>query len=364
MVEYLERIKELEEELQKTSYNKRTQHHIGLIKAKIAKLREKEELRGSAKGGKPGYDVRKTGDASAIMIGYPSVGKSTLLNALTNAQSKVGSYDFTTLTVIPGLMGYNGAKIQILDVPGVIKGASIGKGRGKEVLSVMRGTNLVIILIEINYPEHLNILKKEIFNTGIRLDQKKPDVKIKKAAKGGIRIGTTVKLKKIDKKTIEVILNEFKYNNADVLIREDIDADQLIDCIEGNKIYVPSIIALNKVDSVSKDKADEVAKQIKADILISAEKGLNIDPLKRIIFNKLNFIRVYMKEPAKKADLIAPLIMFNGCTIKDVCNRLHKDFVTKFKFARVWGSSKFPGQKLLRLEYVLRDKDVLELHLR
>ena len=133
MVEYPGEIKDLEDKISKTKYNKSTQHAVGLMKAKLAKLKEKQEARG---GGKKveGFDVRKTGDGTVVLIGFPSVGKSTLLNDLTNAESKTASYAFTTLTVVPGIMHYGDAKIQILDVPGILRGAASGVGRGREVL--------------------------------------------------------------------------------------------------------------------------------------------------------------------------------------------------------------------------------------
>ncbi|MEM4260670.1 MAG: GTP-binding protein [Candidatus Woesearchaeota archaeon] len=358
-----ERIKELEEEISKTKYNKRTQHHIGLVKAKLAKLQEKKEARESSKGKIRGYEVKKTGDGTVVLLGYPSVGKSTLLNSLTNAESKTAPYAFTTISVVPGILIYNGAKIQILDIPGIVKGASKGTGKGREALSILRSADLILILVDVNYPEHLEILKKELFDSKIRINQKKPDVKIVKKTKDGISLSITKKLTKIDTETLKDVLREFGYVNADVVIREDIDIDQLIDIIENNRKYVPSIIVINKIDTVNSDKGKEVIKKLNADIAISAEKKINIDELKELIFSKLNILRIYMKEPGKEPDLEIPLIMFNGCTIQDVCNKLHKDFVRRFKFARVWGaSSKFPGQKL-QLNHKLADKDILELHL-
>jgi len=114
-----EKIRELQEEIRRTKYNKATQHHIGRLKAKIARLREEAEARSRAKsGGGSGYAVRKSGDATVVLVGFPSVGKSTILNKLTNASSEVGAYDFTTLDVVPGVMEHRGASIQILDVPG------------------------------------------------------------------------------------------------------------------------------------------------------------------------------------------------------------------------------------------------------
>src|SRR3989338_6202147 len=194
-----EKIKEFEAELAKTKYNKRTQFHIGLVKAKIAKLKEKEAARGKGGGGSEGFTVRKSGDATVVLLGFPSVGKSTLLNSLTNANSPVGAYAFTTVSVIPGLLEYNHAKIQILDVPGIVYGAASGKGRGKEVLQVIRNADLILIIIDVFHPEHHQALLNEVYETGVRLNQEKPDVKITKKSRGGILVGNTVPIHFIDK---------------------------------------------------------------------------------------------------------------------------------------------------------------------
>ncbi len=360
----LEQIKSLEEELSKTKYNKRTQGAIGLLKAKIAKLKSDEEKRSS--GGKKGegYTVRKSGDATAILIGLPSVGKSTLLNALTNAESKTASYAFTTLTCIPGTMEYNSAKIQILDVPGIVRGAAKGTGRGKEVLSVARNADLVIFIIDVFEPKQLEILKQELIDVHVRANQKKPDVKIKKDAKGGIKVAFTLKPTHLNEEIVRRIMMEFRVNNATVVIRDDITDDQLIDCLEDNKKYLPAIVVVNKTDLADADYLEKVRQEIGECLLISAEKGDNIDALKEDIFTRLNFLRVYMKEVGKKPDLDVPMIMKKGCAIRNVCDKIHRDFVGRLKFARVWGkSAKFPGQKLM-LEHILQDGDIVELHLR
>lgn len=80
-----------------------------------------------------GFDVQKFGDGRVALIGFPSVGKSTLLSAITQTQSEQAAYEFTTLTCIPGIIEYNDAKIQLLDLPGIIEGASEGRGRGRQV---------------------------------------------------------------------------------------------------------------------------------------------------------------------------------------------------------------------------------------
>lgn len=365
MVDYNAQIAEIEKELAKMQYNKATQQHYGLLRAKIAKLREADENRSKkSQGPKEGYEVRKTGDGTVILLGFPSVGKSTLLNELTDANSDVGSYAFTTLTVIPGTLEHKHARIQILDVPGIVAGAASGKGRGKEVLASMRSADLCLLLIDATRPHELEIIKKEIYDAGIRLNQRKPDVKIVKKEKDGIDIGATIPIKNIDESTIKSILKEFKIINASVVLREDITPDQFIDIVEANKIYMKSLLVFNKIDLVSDKEIRRLKKRFKPDLMISAVAKKDTKELKEAIYHKLNLISIYLKEPQKDADLEEPLVMFEDCSIRDVCQKLHKDFVKKFRFARVWGeSAKFPGQRLM-LKHRLKDQDVVEIHLR
>jgi uncharacterized protein len=360
-----ETIINLENEITKTKYNKRTQYAIGVMKAKLAKLKEKAASKGKGQKKGEGFTVRKSGDATVVLLGFPSVGKSTLLNALTNADSQIGHYAFTTLTCIPGTLEYKGAKIQILDVPGIVEGAASGSGRGKEVLQTIRSANLILIILDVFCPEHYAKIMKEVNETGVRINQEKPNLKLTKTIKGGLDVGTTVPLKNMDKETIKEMLKEMGYVNATIVIREDITPDQLIDGIEANKAYIPAIKILNKVDMVSSEQVKEFTKQIPVDLYISAQKKLNIEALKEQIFNKLHFIRIYLKEVGKKPDFNEPMIIKSPCTLKDICEKLHREFITKFKFARIWGKSvKFDGQKLVKLEHEVKDEDVIELHMR
>lgn len=360
-----DKISELEKELSSTKYNKRTQGAVGLLKAKIARLKEKEVTRGKGGGKTDGYQVRKTGDGTAILVGFPSVGKSTLLNAMTNAQSAVAAYAFTTLTVIPGTLEYRHAKIQILDVPGIVMGAASGRGRGKEVLATALSSDLVLILLEVNNPEHLPVILQELYDTNIRLNKKKPNVKITKTAKGGVRVGFTIKPTKINAGTIREICRELRITNADVVVREDVDEDEFIDVVEGNKKYVPALVIVNKVDVATPEQLARAREICKPDLEVSANTKLNIERLKTMVYDKLELMSIYCKEVGKEADMDVPMIMFRGATLRDMCDKLHKDFAKKFKYARVWGKSvKFEGQKILKLEHVLADGDVVEIHLR
>ena len=83
--------------------------------------------------------MNKVGDARVGLVGFPSVGKSTLLTKLTGTFSEAAGYEFTTLTCIPGIIRYRGARIQLLDLPGIIEGAKDGKGRGRQVRPAPHG---------------------------------------------------------------------------------------------------------------------------------------------------------------------------------------------------------------------------------
>ena len=351
-----EEIKRIEEEIRKTPYHKATQKHIGKLKAKLALLRAAPVTTGK-KG--VGYSVKKTGDATVLLVGFPSVGKSTLLSKLTNAESKVAQYDFTTVTVIPGMLEYKSAKIQILDVPGVIEGVAEGKGRGREILSVIRNADLILILIDAREPETVEVIKKELYKAGFRLDTEPPDVRVYRRNTGGLKVATTRKLK-LSKETIRSIVNEFGIYNADILIRGAVDEDKLIDALMKNRVYVKTLVVANKTDVLSPAERGRVDK---AFIPVSAKEGENIEQVKKAIWEKLDLMRIYLKKIGKEPDMEEPFIMKQGSTIRDVAKKIHsRVFGQSVKYARIWGpSARFAGQKK-GLASVLRDKDVVELH--
>ena len=204
-----EKIKAIQDEMARTQINKATEHHVGILKAKIAKLKREQEENVVKKSGikQDGFDVRRSGDATVVFIGLPSVGKSTLLNKMTDAQSTVGAFRFTTLTVVPGMMKYRGARIQVLDLPGIIKGASTGKGLGKRILSVARSADLVLLMLDVFQPYHENVLVNELGNIGIRLNTLPPNITIEKSAMGGIAVAQQVKLTKISEKHLKDLLH-------------------------------------------------------------------------------------------------------------------------------------------------------------
>ncbi|MCX8162966.1 MAG: GTP-binding protein [Candidatus Micrarchaeota archaeon] len=351
----VDKLKELEEELARTQKNKATEFHIGVLKSKIAKI--KKELSSPKKAGKrsTGFLIKKAGDATVALVGLPSTGKSTLLNALTGARSKTAEYAFTTLNCIPGTLDYKGAKIQILDLPGIVEGAKDGVGRGKEVIAAAKAADLILLVLDVFQPFFRDKLVKELYNSGIRLDSSPPQISLEKRKTGGIQITSMVKEQGITDKLIIAILKEYSIFNAHIILHQKITEDELIDFLDKTAVYIPSITVINKID-LKEPPAD-----INFDyIAISAQNNVGLDLLKEKIFQKLNLIRIYTRSKFREEDDI-PLMIRKGQTVADVCKKIHKDLYANFKYALVWGKSvKFPAQKV-GLEHVLEDGDVIQI---
>ena len=362
-----EEIEEIEQEIAETPYNKSTEAHIGRLKAKLAEKKEEFEKRQSSSGGGPGYAVEKHGDATVALVGFPSVGKSTLLNSLTNADSETGSYEFTTLDVNPGMLQYKGANIQMLDVPGLIEGAASGRGDGQEVLSVVRTADLVVFMLSVFEIEQYDRLHEELYKNGIRLDQEPPRISVRPKAKDGISVNASVDLE-LDESTITSVLREHGYANADVTIGEQVDLDRLIDGVRDNRVYLPSLVAVNKVDLIEPDYAETVDEQLRERdidtdeaIFISAEKEKGLDALRDEIYDRLGLVRIYMDKPGRGVDYEEPLMLFEGDTVEDACEKLGGEFAERFRFARVSGPSAKHEEQQVGLDHELADEDELRI---
>ncbi len=361
-----EEIDELREEITNTPYNKATEQHVGRLKAKLAEKKEKLANQSSAGGGH-GYAVEKTGDATVALVGFPSVGKSTLINALTNAESEVGEYEFTTLNVNPGMLQYRGANVQILDVPGLIEGAAGGRGGGREVLSVVRTADLVLFVLSVFEIEQYERLNEELYYNKIRLDTSPPSLSISKKGRGGLRVTTNDEVS-LDEATIKEVLREHGYVNAEVTVRGDPTIDELIDGIMDNRIYLPSLVSVNKADLIDENylpTVQENLRDIGLDpddvIFISAEKERGLDGLRDRIWEALGLIRIYMDKPGRGPDYEEPLILKSGQTVGDACRKLGADLEDRFKFARVSGPSAKHEEQQVGTEHELADEDVLRI---
>ncbi|OZJ02672.1 Developmentally-regulated GTP-binding protein 2, partial [Bifiguratus adelaidae] len=292
----IEKIADIEAEISRTQKNKATEYHLGLLKAKLARYRvELIEGSKSTKEKGEGFDVMKSGDARIALIGFPSVGKSTLLSKLTHTESVAADYEFTTLTCIPGKIQYNGANIQLLDLPGIIEGASQGKGRGRQVIAVARTADLVLMMLDAT-KSHLQrpALEKELEAVGIRLNKQRPNVYFKVKKGGGLTFNATCKLTSLNEKMVYNILHDYKIFNAEVLIREDITVDDFIDVVLGNRKYLKCVYCYNKIDQITIEEVDRLAREPHT-VVVSCEQDLNLDYLLSYIWKELDLVRVYTK---------------------------------------------------------------------
>lgn len=355
------KLEELEKEYAKTKHNKATNKHLGILRAKISNTKKKMVERKKGKG--KGYSVKKTGDATVVLVGFPNAGKSSLQKLLTHVDSKVADYAFTTIDAIPGIMRYNGASIQIFDLPGLIEGAHIGKGGGAQIASVIRISDLICFVIDSANQQNLYILLKELNDLGIHAGKSKPEMRMEKLNSGGIRIENQGH-KIPDKDAIVKIINEFGIFNCAVHFLNDATEDDLIDFLAGSDIYIDAIVAINKIDVNEKYlqvKAEVESKTKLTVIPISALRNLNIEDLRKGIFKALKIARIYLKPKEGNPDYENPLIVESKVTVFGVAKKLHSEIAKNVKYAYVTGKSvKFKNQKVGK-DHVLADEDILTL---
>ena len=254
---------------------------------KLAKLKS-EVMAGSTKsGGKAGdgFDVTKSGDTRVGLIGFPSVGKSTLLTTLTGTESAVAAYEFTTLTAVPGSLHYRGARIQVVDLPGIIEGAKDGKGRGRQVIGTARTCELILIVLDAGKPlTHKKIMERELEGFGIRLNRRPPNITFARKDKGGVMYRNVAQSSSLSDDLVKAMCSEYRIHNADITNREPgATVDDLIDTIEnairpGRVVYIPCLYVLNKIDSITIEELD-LLDRVPHYAMISAKDKWGLDDL-------------------------------------------------------------------------------------
>ncbi|GME69871.1 unnamed protein product [[Candida] boidinii] len=363
----LEKIEQIKQELARTQKNKATEYHIGLLKGKLARYRreliEGEQTKSS--GGGQGFDVSKSGDARISLIGFPSVGKSSFLSKITKTKSEVAHYAFTTLTSVPGVLEYEGAEIQIVDLPGIIKGASEGKGRGRQVVATAKTSDLILMVLDATKSSNQReILERELESVGIRLNKERPNIVITMKKTGGVKLSFMTPPKNLNEKIVAAILKDYKVHNADVMVRdENVTIDDLIDVInEKHRFYIPCLYVYNKIDAVSLEEVDRIARQPNTAVM-SCELDLGVKDVIEEIWYRLNLLRIYTKRRGVQPEFKEALVVRNGSTIEDVCNSIHRDFKDQFKYALVWGSSSKFGNAPQKcgLNHKIHDQDVVSV---
>eukprot|EP00904_Undaria_pinnatifida_P009410 jgi/Undpi1/559/HiC_scaffold_10.g04023.m1 len=365
----LERIKEIEQEMDKTQRNKATEGHLGMLKARLAKLRSELLTPSSGGGGGQGFDVARSGDGRVAMIGFPSVGKSSLLNELTETESVAAGYEFTTLTCIPGNIYYNDTRIQLLDLPGIIEGAAYGRGRGREVIAVARSSDLILMVLDgakegVN--QHRKILERELETVGLRLNKTPPNVYFRLKKDGGVKFNNTVALTRLGDDpaaTVKRVLSEYKIHNCEVLVRQDVTIDDIVDVVQGNRKYVKCLYVYNKVDMISIEDMDKLAREPNS-IVVSVHMKLNLAALLAKMWAYMGLIRIFTKRRGHPPDFTDPVILSSersGTNVKAATQHISREMIDVFNYALVWGRSTKHDPMRCGLAHPLDDEDVLQI---
>jgi len=281
------------------------------LRRRIAKLEEEAESihkSGPARVD-PGH-VKREGAGQWVLLGPPNAGKSALLRALTSAHPEVAPYPFTTRSPQPGMMPFEDVLVQLVDTPAVT-------------------------------PEHSEVYM----------------VNLARNADGVLVVlDVTANDLAADWKTCTEILERARVWPAARPLPSDPSPALVVHPVE---------VLLNKSDEDDDGTFAALAREVLDGNLpvhdISAEHGTGLEPLRELLFRTLHRIRIYAKEPGKKADMERPFVLPAGASVHDLALAVHRDIAEKMRFARIWGNARFDGQQVDR-DHVLSDRDIVELH--
>lgn len=305
-----EKIIALEELISTVPKHKGTDKLRGDLRRKLSQLRKEAQTK--KKGGKSNiYVVEREGAAQVALVGFPNSGKSSLIASLTNATPVIADYPISTVAPLPGMMPYEDIQIQLVDLPPIGNETTDGW-----VSSILRTADALLIVVDL---------------------------------KDDPEIQAELIIEQLNKWNIIVIPTNHHENEKARF-----------------KIFKNAIIVGNKLDLDNTHNSFKRLKEIYGDklscIAVSALKKENLEELKKEIFKVTKIIRVYSKPPGKEPDLTRPFTIPEGTTVLDLAGIIHKDFIFNLKFARIWGSAKFDGQRVEKT-YILHDKDIVELHI-
>ena len=340
------------------------------IKRNLSKLKkEVEKEKELKKGGSGGtsFFVRKEGAAQVALAGLPNSGKSTILNKLTGRDVDIGHYAFTTVKPTPAMLQYKDIQIQLVDMPGLIEGVSLGRGMGGPLISAIRAVDVIVIVVDLSVDplKDLELILRELEAKGLRINKKVPNIEIQKLPTGGIEIIGENFLVGCNSQDVKKVLQEERVHNAIITIKEPVTLTDIFEVLDSSLEYKKAIIVGTKGDLPgSKEGLQKLQSNVTnfKIIPISAINNVNLDILPAEIFSILDIIRVYTRSPGGQIDNEAMPMKINS-TALDAAKKVHKNLYKNFKFARVWGeSAKFDGQRV-GPEHVLRDGDIIEIHI-
>jgi len=204
------------------------------------------------------------------------------------------------------------------------------------------------------------LLENELECVGIRLNKQPPNIYFKVKAGGGLSFNTTVPLTHLDQRLVGSVLHEYKIFNAEVVLRCDATVDEFIDVVEGNRKYMRCLYVYNKIDTLSIEELNEMARKPDS-CIVSCNLNLNLDNLMAKIWEYLDLVRVYTKKRGQPPDFNEAIVAQGGVTVEKICSMIHKDLVSQFKCAIIWGTSAKHTPQRTGLSHVVEDEDVIQI---
>ena len=367
-----EKIKALEEFISAVPKHKGTENLLYWARRRLRELREEQEerRRRRASGRGPTFFIEKEGAAQIVLLGLTNVGKSLLLRRLTNADVEVADYPYTTRRPVPGMLQFEDIQFQLIEAPALMPGAADGVAWGTKVLGLARNADGIIIVLDAaNRPLHqLKIVLEELRKAHIHVVKPRGRVVIEKGRGGsGIRVALSGRLIDCTVNDIMNLLKSYRIYNALVKVYGEVTIDDVEKAVFGNISYKPTIILVNKMDLVKRKIYEKIRKVVPKTIPVlpvSAKTGEGLYVVGKTLFDVLEIIRVYTKQPNHEKPSEHPLILRKGATVYDVAKAIHSSFVENFKYAKIWGpSAKYPGERV-GLDHEVMDKDIVEIHVK
>ena len=302
-----DKIAALEEMLAIMPKHKGTDHLKADLRRRIAKLTQAVDKKSA--GQRASMVIAREGAAQIVVIGLPNAGKSQLIARITNASPPVADYPFTTNLPTPGMMEFENIQIQLIDTPPLTALAT-----EPWFSPTLVRADALLVMLDLN-------------------EEPLPQM--------------------------ESIIAQLEKLRFTITEGKTEDAQQI------PLRYKKALIIANKINLEGAGQNYATLQSMYQDqlpiIAISAKQGTGLEELKLRVFQTLDILRVYTKTPGQKPDYNDPIILPRGSTLEDAAESVHKDFRSRLKYARLWGSGKHDGIRVKR-EHILQDGDVIELH--
>jgi len=360
-----EKIRTLEEFLSLVPKHKGTEKLIALHRSRLVKLRQELEKKKAVKKGSGAptpFSIQKSGDIEAILVGTNGVGKTRLLNALTNTKYPVG---VPTHVPIQGVTTCcKGVLLQIVEAPALFEGASRGIGNGRQILGLIRNSDILGIVIDLtnDIEWQYSVLMKELENASLRINVSRPPVAVERTGSGGILIFGAENYD-IDTDELREYLREAGFRNCTLRILGPVSMQQIIDSLDNRIRYIKAIIIATKGDLPGtaknfKDLIRIAGNRFKV-VPVSSIKNKGINELKEAFFTELDLIRVWTK--SEKGIGERPLVLKKNSTVRDAAKKIHSSFLNHFRYAVIHRHDSKSPTKKVGINYKLEDGDILQI---